>query len=72
MKRRILRRSQFDEFEDWEQQEMSSRNEFHDDTENVNRANTVGGYLSQVHQRNKKRIMANGIEYSKDHKKRTS
>ena len=73
MERNFLNRSEFEEHEEWEQEEVERRNNFHGDAEQiVRRANTTSDLLRSVQQRNLQRIKEQGVGYSKDAKKRIS
>ena len=73
MERRYLKRSEFEDHEEWEREEAERRNEFHNDADQiVQRANTTSDMLRSIQQRNLRRIKDQGVGYSKDAKKRTT
>lgn len=71
MQRKEFKRSQFEDHEDWEEQEAEKRTEFHDDENKVAKANTSSSMLQQIQARNKRKLLDNGVGYSKDAEKRT-
>lgn len=71
IKPNILEQSEFADHEEWEQEEIQRRDEFHGDRGAIaRRANTASYMLQDIHRRNKQRIKERGVGYSKDAKTR--
>lgn len=71
IKPNYLKKSEFADQEEWEQEEIERRDRFHGDKSAiVRRANTASHMLQDIHRRNKQRIKDRGVGYSKDAKTR--